>query len=362
MRSQRLTLLAVLTTGLVLTSCKKDKEPVDTGDINEESDTDTDTDTDADTDTADGDSGSPEPSCTAAMKDTEPEDGATAWYWKDTITVDFESAPEEQDIITITDAAGTPVAASFDWEDHGETVNITAELTGATEYVMTVNCLEEETVGFTTSEYGVPLTISPDELLNRTYELDLPGAYFKEPTGVGALLGTYLENPLLASPVAITDTEITMLVAQGLWDDEGVASQDLGMDVFPFPPSDWVSAPYFSGDTEQIIVTYATSSSVTEIVIHDVHLEGTFAADGSSLGGAWASGLADTRNLGPLLDLPGASDSPSVVCDYLISFGLPCLDCGDGEELCLYMEAYFDDAPVVDGVSLDPDPLGTSAR
>ena len=130
------------------------------------------------------------------------------------------------------------------------------------------------------------------------------------------------------------------------------------MDIFPFPPSDWVEAPYFSGDTEEIVVTYASASSVTNITIHQVHLEGTFAADGSSMGGAWASGLCDTRNLGPLLDMGSDED---VVCNYLASFGLPCIDCGDGEELCVYMEAYFDDAPLIDGLVLDPDPLGTSS-
>jgi hypothetical protein len=288
-------------------------------------------------------------------------DGVTDFYWKTPIVIDFEDAPEEQDIINITDAGGSAVGFTAEWDEtHGETVTLKPELYGSTEYTVTVNCLEPQSFSFTTSAYGQDLTITDEDLVGRTYELDLPGAWFKEPVGVGALLSTYLENPLLASPVGVTETEITMLAAQGLWDDEGAASQDMGMGTFPFPPSDWTGAPFFSGDTEQIIVSYDTGSSTTDIIIHNVHLEGTFAADGGSIGGAWASGLADTRNLHTLIDLP---DMPGVepedlVCAYVTSLGLPCIDCGDGVERCLYMEAYFDDAALVEGVSLDPDPTG----
>jgi len=356
MRTNRLALFSVLASCLAIACWGEDKDPKKTDDTGEaDADTDTDADGDADADRDSGDTAAP-PSCTTTMNQSEPEDGTVDWYWRDTLTVDFEDAPEEQDIVSIADSEGNPVDASFVWAEHGETVTIAPSLAGSTGYTVTVNCLEEQSFSFTTNEYGTPLTIANVDLLNRTYELNLPGARFAEPPGVGALLGTYLENPLLVSPVAISVTEITLLAAQGLWDDEAVPSQDMGMATFPFPPSDWVNAPFFSGDTDQIVVTYESAAYSTEIVIHSVHLEGTFSADGATIGGAWAGGLADTRNMGPLLDMGEAED---VVCNYLASFGLPCVDCGDGGEFCLYMEAYFDDAPLVEGVVLDPDPLGT---
>jgi len=341
---------------LPLASCSDDKDKEDTGTVGE-ADTDTDTDTDADADADTGDTGEPPPSCTASMTTSEPEDGTADWYWKTPLIIDFDSVPEESNIISLADSEGNAVDFSSEWADHGETVTITPSLSGSTAYTVSVSCLEEQSFSFETSHYGAPLEIAQEDLVGKTYELDLPGAYFKEPAGVGALLSTYLANPLLASPVAVDDAEITMLAAQGLWDTEGVPSQDMSMGTFPFPPSDWTGAPFFSGDTEEIIVTYDT----TDIIIHNVHLEGTFAADGSSLGGAWASGLADTRNLYTLLDLPDMPgvEPEDVVCAYLESLGLPCIDCGDGVDRCLYMEAYFDDAPLVEGVTLDPDPTGS---
>jgi hypothetical protein len=361
MRSQSLALLPFLLIPLLF-SCNSDKEEKDTGDVDEaDADTDTDTDADADADTGDtGDTGT-EPTCTTLMTTTVPEDGTADFYWKSPIVIDFDDEPEEKDIISITDADGSAVGFTAEWDEtHGETVTLTPELSGSTEYTVAVNCLEPQSFGFTTSAYGLPLTIPVEDLVGRTYELDLPGAYFKHPVGIGALLSTYLENPLLVSPVAFTDTEITMLAARGLWDDEGVPSQDMGMGTFPFLPSDWTGAPFFSGDTEEIIVSYDAGSSTTDIIIHSVHLEGTFAADGSSIGGAWASGLADTRNLYTLIDVPDMPgvDPEDLVCAWVESLGLPCIDCGDGVDRCLYMEAYFDDAPLVEGVILDPDPTG----
>jgi hypothetical protein len=72
---------------------------------------------------------------------------------------------------------------------------------------------------------------------------------------------------------------------------------------------------------------------------------------------AWIGGLVDTRNLGPLLEI-GDSGDDEVVCEYLSVFGVDCIDCGDGDELCLYVEAHFGDADLVPGLTLDPDPLG----
>jgi hypothetical protein len=230
----------------------------------------------------------------------------------------------------------------------------TGGLGGSTEYKLTVSCGDTTEVDFVTSEFGIPVTVEDADMLGRTYELNLPGAYFAYPAGVGALLGTYLESPLLVSVVATTESEITLVAAEGVWDDEGAATQDMDKGTFDFPAADWTMTPYFAADAERIVIIYKDGGgNTTDIPINNIHLEGTFNADATIIGGAWASGLADTRNMAPLLGLEAGD---SVVCDYMETFGLPCLDCGDGDEYCVYMEAYFADAPLLVDVILDPTP------
>ena len=149
------------------------------------------------------------------------------------------------------------------------------------------------------------------------------------------------------------------MVAQGIWDDDGVPYQDLGTGTYPLPAADFTSAPYFSADTDLIEINYQNGSTDVDIPMHEMHIEGTFSPDGSMLGGAWIDGLIDTRNLGTLLSVvPG--DDDDAICNYLEgSFEVPCEDCGTGDIYCLYLKAFFDDAPAIDGLVIDPDPLGT---
>jgi hypothetical protein len=195
------------------------------------------------------------------------------------------------------------------------------------------------------------------DLVGNVYELDLPNAEFTEPPAVGALLGSYLSSPLLASVAAVTPDELTLIVAQGYWDEDGIPHQDMFTGIYDFPPADFAGAPFFAADTDYIDIIYQSGATSANIPMHGMHLEGTFAPDGSAIGGAWIGGLVDTRNLGPLLDI-GDSGEEDVVCEYLSVFGLSCEDCGDGTELCLYVEAHFDDANLIEGLVVDPDPLG----
>ncbi|MGB0639864.1 MAG: hypothetical protein ACPGTU_11055 [Myxococcota bacterium] len=352
--------------GLSACSDNKDENQGEVLDADADADADADTDADADADTdADADAdGTPEP-CTAEVTELSPDDGDDGFYYRDALSVEFDMRPEETVSFSLKDSAGAEVDIELAWnETHYETVAITGELTGNESYTLTATCANEMSATFTTSEYGAPLASETASLLGNVYELDLPNANFAEPPGVGALLGAYLAYPLLASVDAVSEDELTLVVAQGIWDDDGVPSQDLGTDVYNFPPADFSAAPYFSADTDLINITYTSGSVSTAIPMYNMHLEGTFSPDATSLGGAWIGGLVDTSELGSLLEL---GSGESVVCDYLDSFGLGCVDCADGSEpdgegtdLCIYIEAYFDDAALVEGLTLDTDPLGTS--
>ena len=331
--------------------------------IEDDGETNTDADADADADADDtGEAPDPQDLCSGIIEELSPEDAQTGWFYRDTLTVTFTDVPDPIDAVEISlvDEAGEAVPFTVTWNDeHSLDAYLSAELVGSTVYTLSASCENEMTATFETDEFGSPMESSTDDLIGKVFELDLPNAEFTEPPAVGALLGSYLSSPLLASVQAADDENLTLLVAQGYWDEDGVAYQDMGTGCYDFPPADFTEAPYFAADTEYINILYQSGSIEASIPMRDMHLEGTFSPDGSAIGGAWIGGLVDTSSLGPLLAI-GDSDEPEVVCEYVSVFGLSCEDCGDGTELCLYVEAHFDDAPLLEGMTIDPDPLGES--
>ena len=305
----------------------------------------------------------PEPEdCDGLVSELDPEDASTGWFYRDSLTVTFEEVPEYEAVrFSLVDGDGADVPFTVTWNEvHGLDAYLQADLIGSTIYTLTVGCENEMSATFETDEFGAPLESDLTSLVGNVYELDLPNAEFTEPPAVGALLGSYLSAPLLASVQEATDESLTLLVAQGYWDDDGVPHQDMGTSCYDFPPADFSEAPFFAADTPFINIQYQSGAIEADIPMQDMHLEGTFSPDGSAMGGAWIGGLIDTSSLGPLLDL-GDADEPGVICEYISVFGLSCEDCGDGTEYCLYVEAHFDDAPLIEGMVIDPDPLGESA-
>jgi len=351
--------------------------------IEDEGDT-SDDDADADADDT-GEVPDPEDVCSGLVEELSPEDAQTGWFYRDTLTVKFTDVPDPIDAVDISlvTADGEEVPFTLTWNDeHSLDAYLSADLVGDTVYTLTASCENEMSATFETDEFGSPMESSTEDLIGKVFELDLPNAEFTEPPAVGALLGSYLSSPLLASVQAADEENLTLLVAQGYWDEDGVAYQDMGTGCYDFPPADFSEAPYFAADTDYINILYQSGAIEASIPMRDMHLEGTFSPDGSAIGGAWIGGLVDTRSLGPLLDI-GDSDEPEVVCEYVSVFGLSCEDClgeidcnvdEDGEPwdeetnpipdsadcYCLYVEAHFDDAPLLEGMTIDPDPLGES--
>ena len=368
----RLSVLCLTLFGLTMGCASKDETdgdaaadrcPEGTVDNGEGECIDDNAETDADADTDDtGTVPDPEDLCSGIIEKLSPEDAQTGWFYRDTLTVTFTDVPdpvESVDISLVTED-GEAVPFTVTWNDvHSLDAYLSAELVGNTVYTLTASCENEMNATFETDEFGSPMESSSSDLIGKVFELDLPNAEFTEPPAVGALLGSYLSSPLLASVQAADEENLTLLVAQGYWDEDGVAHQDMGTGCYDFPPADFSASPFFAADTDYINILYQSGSVEANIPMRNMHLEGTFSPDGGAIGGAWIGGLVDTSSLGPLLDI-GDSDEPEVICEYVSVFGLSCEDCGDGSELCLYVEAHFDDAPLLEGMTIDPDPLGES--
>ena len=134
--------------------------------------------------------------------------------------------------------------------------------------------------------------------------------------------------------------------AQGMVDGtSGEIIQNRTFSTWDFGQASFSDAPFFGATTAGIAIDYAGSV----IPMHNFHVEGTFSADGETIGGAMASGFGDTRDMGPLLQLGG---DPDAVCDFAAGLGLDCVDCPDGNPWCLEIEARFDDADWIEGLDL----------
>ena len=285
--------------------------------------------------------------CTLAVVGTNPASGEDAWLYRDPLTVTFDE-PGKAATIALVDSVGNPVAFTTTWDEGSTGVSLAAPLAGSTSYTLTVTaCGVVTSVDFTTSVYGLPLTIDPSLLDDRAYLFDLATAQYSQPPGIGALVALYVSAQVLIGVTAVDASTIDLLGGQGELSG-GTYRQDKDVPTFAFV-ADFTQAPFFAG-----------SSPLVEIVVDDTYtlydfsVDGTFAPDGESIGGARVSMMVDTTNLGEAMNLPDDED-PMAVCNFIEPLGIPCETCpgGDGLDNCIAIVAHWDAAQWVKGVVLE---------
>jgi hypothetical protein len=240
------------------------------------------------------------------------------------------------------------VGASMEFDSTGYKATITPDspLAASTQYTLSVEvCGETSAVQFTTSAYGDPLTLDVSELDGRTYTFDLGAGEYPQPEGLGPVLSAFLDAPLLIGVSGTGDGTVHIVGTQGEEAESGSITPDPSFDVWDFGTATLDGAYFATADTD-IELGYDCAT----IPIYDFSLEGTFAADGSSIGGGSAIGLGDSRYMGCLI---GKGDDPAALCDYAATFGFSCDVCPDGNPWCLTIEGIFLPAPHLEGVSLE---------
>lgn len=255
------------------------------------------------------------------------------FYVRGTVDFKFTKDKDEEATVTLTDASATEVSGTSEWI--GDTIRFTPDAplaTGSAYEATLTHCGGEAAVTFRTSDLGGALDEGPESLVGRTYAVALGEARFVKPEGVGSLLGGLLTQDILIGVTAASDTEINMM---GALSEEGSLNQDRCEPSIEFPvAADFTEAPFFSINADELALTVADFN----VAINDFTLSGTFAADGSYMGGAVLAGLLDARDLVEALIgggiLEEGSDASSV-CDLISAFSVSCEACSDGEEYCL---------------------------
>ena len=198
---------------------------------------------------------------------------------------------------------------------------------------------------FTTSEHGLPLD-DPEDLIDRTFSVDLSSGTWVEPPGVGPIIGSQMDGTVVLM-TATDDSDLSAGYAHVL----GVLGVEEGGDVWQDPcvetmamtagpdgevgtsddtPSEWLDPRIVTGPVD---MTFTVQGMTT--TVKDAYMETTFAPDlGDAQGGIY-EGTIDTRPMAEELDPDGG---PGAMCDLIWeTVNVACEECGDPDpgEYCL---------------------------
>jgi len=318
-------------------SCTPSPAPVsllDTGWFTDTAGSDTDTDTTTE--------------CTAKIIRTSPEAGDVDWYWRTPATVSVDGYDKVYDARVI-DPAGAPVPSEMSWSDDFLTFQVVYPdgLQADTQHLLEVtDCLGTHQFPFTTSSFGHPLDSGPTMVTGRTYDLRLDDGVFIEPSGMSAFLSPYLNDPILLQVQYATEEYIDLTGTQGYTDLFGDVRQDWGA-LWNFPVTPFGDHPYFDVQSDNVFLEILGLS----LAVEQFRLNGTFAADAESFGGATLSGMLDTRTAGALIGQP---NNPDAFCAAATAFNLSCVPCADTQVYCMEVLVEDLEAEWVPGLVLRP--------
>ena len=290
-------------------------------------------------------------------------DATTDFYYRAAVEFVFDGIDPDA-TVSVTDGTGSSVAGSTRWVESNLVFQPTVPLAASSSYSATMtHCAGSSSVSFRTSTLGTPLNNGVD-LVGKTFVLELDGARFVKPAGIGSLLLGLLEQDILFGVTNVTDTEIEMI---GAISKDNSSDQDRCEPSIDFPePADFNSAPFFSIGPENTTL----SASGYDISINQLNVAGDFTSDGSAIGGAILSGEIDAREIvgalvgGGLLE----EEDPDAVCELIFTFGVSCEPCSsDGQDFCLsiYVDqitAPADDQTLVAQDACDPSACSEGCR
>ena len=303
-----------------------------TGCVNQDKDVRADT---GEVDSADTQDTDPQPACTAEVLTISPEDADVEVYYRDSLEVSFseDGGLAEFRLEVVDTGEEAPSTVTWDEDNLKAVIAPDTPLQSSSVYQFTVTICEAEWAsGFTTTEYGAPLTVDPADMIGTTSVLLFTQVDFVEPPGIGMLLGQYLDIPLLVGVADASATQLDLLIGQGYFDSVVGFKQRMNLPTWSFDGVDFTQQPYFHVTSPEVVIHY----SGIELPVTDFSLKGTFSADGTHFAGGELSGLGDTRNMGELFI--GGSNDDAYVCETLgAPMGVECEACPDGSPYCLFL-------------------------
>jgi hypothetical protein len=199
-----------------------------------------------------------------------------------------------------------------------------------TEYEVGLDyCRGMPTISFTTSELGSEIA-SFDTIEGNTYIFHLDAARYTTGGEVAQALLAIFNKEVLIQILEIADTSIAMRGAVGE-SLNGEVEQDICYRTLDLEELGVDSADFYYEDAELVMDFYHTELSFLNLL-----MSGTFAPDGSWIGGVSLFANIDVRGLSQTLGLGTADD----ICAFARELESPCEPCStDNEDYCITIAA-----------------------
>jgi hypothetical protein len=275
-----------------------------------------------------------EPTCNTTIDSTFPANGATDFYYRDTI--EFYLSDADPTATVFSEIEGSQYTS----EDGKTILFVPSEaLDPLTTYEIGLDyCHGKPTISFTTSELGGEI-VSLAEVEGNTYVFNLAHARYTQGGQAAKALLAIFNKEVLIQILEATQSTIAMRGAVGET-IEGVVEQDICYRTLDLADFGIESADFSYQDSELTIDFYET-----ELSFLDLWLSGTFAPDGSWIGGVSIVANVDVRGLTDTMGLGDADE----ICTLSESLGAPCDSCSnDGASYCIAIAAEKISATAVD--------------
>ncbi len=289
-------------------------------------------------------------------------------FYQSNLWVEFDVPPDSVTLELSGGLAGTTTSSSNDriW-----TLDPTDDLDSDSSYSLTVTWSPTESdplvINFTTGRHGEPVP-DPTGLIGQVYNIDLAGATFVEPPGVGAIIGSQLDGiAILFSPTDESSFEPGdqpgMHILGALGAEEGgdifqeECTETLAFTYGPdhvFGGGDDVPATWNDPRMELGPADLPLSIQGISATIQDLEITGTFHPELDDMQGGTFAGKIDTRPLAPELDPDGGEDA---ICQLVFeTVGVECEECGGDipGPFCLSVLATDIVAEHIPGLELTP--------
>jgi len=266
-----------------------------------------------------------EPTCTTTIVSTYPADGATNFYYRD--AVEFYLSDADPTAKVISEIEGEQYVS-----EDGLTILFLPDqaLEPLTTYQVGLDyCHGSPSISFTTSELGGEIT-SLEDVEGNTYVFNLDHARYTSGEQAAKALLAIFNKEVLIQILEATENSIAMRGAVGETID-GVVGQDLCYRTLDLADLGVESADFYYEDAELIIDFYET-----ELSFLNLWLSGTFAPDGSWIGGVSLVANVDVRGISETMGL----GTPEDICTFSAELDAECQPCSnDGEAFCIEIAA-----------------------